>query len=432
MAEVSVAAKTESSASSAVPKKKRSGLATQIFIALFLGGLFGYFFPSQGVALKPLGDAFLRMIKMLIVPLIFATLITGIAGTGSFKKMGRLGLKAMIWFWSATTVAMIYGLAIANFLRPGAGVAVMHVEAHEAVAAGGKALSLVDLLLRMIPTNVFEAATTANLLQIVFFSCFFGIAVAAMGERSKILVDFFGAVQHAMFFVTRYVIKLTPFGVFGFASYTVGRYGLKLVLPLAKLIGCLYLGLFVFVVTVLFIACLFIKVNFFQVVRLIKEPLAIAFTTASSEAALPLTIEQLDKFGVPKHITGFVLPTGYAFNLDGGSLYHIMAVMFIAQVYGIHLTIAQQFMIFITLAVAQKGTAGVAGAAMIILSALLPTFGLPMEGLFMIMGVDRIMDMGRSAVNLCGNVIATLVVARWEGELPDATIQAAYAMDFEV
>jgi proton glutamate symport protein len=182
----------------------------------------------------------------------------------------------------------------------------------------------------------------------------------------------------------------------------------------------------------LFIACLFIKVNFFQVVRLIKEPLAIVFTTASSEAALPLTIEQLDKFGVPKHITGFVLPTGYAFNLDGGSLYHIMAVMFIAQVYGIHLTIAQQFMIFITLAVAQKGTAGVAGAAMIILSALLPTFGLPMEGLFMIMGVDRIMDMGRSAVNLCGNVIATLVVARWEGELPDATIQAAYAMDFEV
>lgn len=430
MSEVLTAAPAPAAAKAASPKRTL-GLAAQIFIALFLGGLFGYFFPKYGVAVKPLGDGFLRMIKMLIVPLIFSTLITGIAGTGNFKKMGRLGLKAMIWFWSATTVAMIYGMVIANTLRPGAGVPIMHMAAHEAVTAGGKSFSFVDLLLRMIPTNVFEAATTANLLQIVFFSCFFGIAIAAMGEKNKIIIDFFGAIQHAMFFMTRYVIRLTPFGVFGFAAFTVGMYGFTLILPLAKLIGCLYLGLFLFVVSVLFVACLIIKVDFFQVVRLIKQPLAIAFTTASSEAALPLTMERLDQFGVPKHITGFVIPTGYAFNLDGGSLYHIMAVLFIAQVYSIHLTIGQQIMIFLTLAVAQKGTAGVAGAAMIILSALLPTFGLPMEGLFMIMGVDRIMDMGRSAVNLCGNVIATLVVARWEGELPDSTIKAAYALQYD-
>jgi proton glutamate symport protein len=414
----------------ASPKKFRFPLATQIFVALFLGGLFGYFFPRQGAALKPVGDIFLRMIKMLIVPLIFSTLIVGIAGAGSFKKMGILGAKAMAWFWGATTIAMAYGLVIANVLRPGAGVPIMHAQPHEAIAAT-KAITVVDLLTRMVPTNPFEAATSGNLLQIVFFSCFFGIAVAAMGSKGKIIVDFFDATKDAMFYVTRYVIKLTPYGVFAFAAFTVGTYGTKLLLPLAKLIGCLYLGLFLFVVTVLCIACVLIKINFFQFLRIFREALVITFTTASSEAAMPLTLERLEKFGVPKHIAGFVLPTGYAFNMDGGSLYHIMAVMFIAQVYGIHLSLAQQVVIFVTMAVAQKGAAGVAGVAIIIISAILPTFGLPMEGLFMIMGVDRIMDMGRSAVNLTGNIIATLVVARWENALPDSTIQRAYALDWD-
>jgi len=413
-----------------LPKKSKFPLATQIFVALFLGGVFGYFFPQQGAALKPVGDIFLRMIKMLIVPLIFSTLIVGIAGTGSFKQMGRLGVKAMAWFWGATTVAMIYGLTIANVLRPGAGVPIMHVQAHETIAAS-KSISIIDLLIRMVPTNPFEAAVTANLLQIVFFSCFFGIGVAAMGDKGKIIVGFFDAIKDAMFFVTRYVIKLTPFGVFGFAAFTVGKYGLQLVAPLAKLIGCLYLGLFLFVITVLCVACVIIRVNFFQVIRIFRQALAIAFTTASSEASMPLTMENLEKFGVPKHIVGFVLPTGYAFNMDGGSLYHIMAVMFIAQVYGVHLSLTQQIMMFVTMAVAQKGAAGVAGVAIIIISAMLPTFGLPMEGLFMIMGVDRIMDMGRTVVNLTGNIIATLVVARWENELPDSTIQAAYALEWD-
>ena len=413
-----------------LPKKSKFPLATQIFVALFLGGLFGYLFPQQGTALKPVGDIFLRMIKMLIVPLIFSTLIVGIAGTGSFKQMGRLGVKAMAWFWGATTIAMIYGLTIANVLRPGAGVPIMHVQAHETITAS-KSISIIDLLIRMVPTNPFEAAVTANLLQIVFFSCFFGIGVAAMGDKGKIIVGFFDAIKDAMFFVTRYVIKLTPFGVFGFASFTVGKYGLGLIAPLAKLIGCLYLGLFLFVVTVLCIACVLIKVNFFQVIRIFRQALAIAFTTASSEASMPLTMENLEKFGVPKHIVGFVLPTGYAFNMDGGSLYHIMAVLFIAQVYGVHLSLTQQIMMFVTMAVAQKGAAGVAGIAIIIISAMLPTFGLPMEGLFMIMGVDRIMDMGRTVVNLTGNIIATLVVARWENELPDSTIQAAYALEWD-
>jgi proton glutamate symport protein len=411
-------------------KKSRFPLATQIFLALVLGGVFGYVFPQQGAALKPVGDIFLRMIKMLIVPLIFATLIVGISGTGSFKQMGRLGLKAMVWFWGATTVAMTYGLFIANVLRPGAGVPIMHAQAHEAIAAG-KPISVVDLFMRMVPANPFEAATTGNLLQIVFFSCFFGVAVAAMGNRGKIIVDFFEAIKEAMFHVTRYVIKLTPLGVFAFASFTVGKFGLSLIMPLAKLIGCLYLGLILFVLTVLCVACVIIQVNFFQLVRIFREALVITFTTASSEAAMPMTMERLEKFGVPKHIVGFVLPTGYAFNMDGGSLYHIMAVLFIAQVYGIHLTIGQQIVMFVTMAVAQKGAAGVAGIAIIIISAILPTFGLPMEGLFMIMGVDRIMDMGRSAVNLVGNIIATLIVARWENELPHSTIQAAYSLDWD-
>jgi proton glutamate symport protein len=412
-------------------RNKKFGLASQILLGLFLGGLCGYLFPSQGVALKPLGDVFLRMIRMLIVPLIFSTLIVGIAGTGSFKKMGRLGIKAMIWFWSATTVAMIYGLIIGNTLRPGAGVPIMHIEVHEAIATASKPFTFTDLLIRMVPVNPFEAAATANLLQIVFFSCFFGVAVAAMGDRGKIIVDFFNAIQQAMFIVTRYVIKLAPFGVFGFAAFMVGKFGFALVIPLAKLIGCLYLGLFLFVISVLCVACLIIKVNFFQLLRVIKQPLVVGFTTSSSEAALPLTMETLERFGVPKHIVGFVLPTGYAFNLDASSFYHILVVLFIAQVYGIHLGLGQQLVIFLTMALAQKGTAGVPSAAMIVLSALLPTFGLPIEGLIMIMGVDRIMDMGRTVVNLTGNIIATLIVARWEHELPDATIRAGFALKWD-
>ncbi|MGA2991451.1 MAG: cation:dicarboxylase symporter family transporter [Candidatus Korobacteraceae bacterium] len=430
MSHVTSAPETSTSQQVLPKKRSRFPLASQVFLALILGGIFGYFFPQQGAALKPVGDVFLRMIKMLIVPLVFATLIVGIAGTGSFKQVGRLGLKAMAWFWGATTVAMAYGLFIANVLRPGAGVPIMHTQAHEAIATG-KPITVVDLLMRTVPANPFEAATTANLLQIVFFSCFFGVAVAAMGDRGKIIVDFFEAIKGAMFHVTRYVIKLTPYGVFAFASFTVGKFGLALIMPLAKLIGCLYLGLILFVISVLCVACAIIRVNFFFLLRIFREALVITFTTASSEAAMPMTMERLEKFGVPKHIVGFVLPTGYSFNMDGGSLYHIMAVMFIAQVYGIHLTIGQQIVMFLTMAVAQKGAAGVAGIAIVIISAVLPTFGLPMEGLFMILGVDRIMDMGRSAVNLIGNIIATLIVARWENELPHSTVQAAYELEWD-
>jgi len=411
--------------------KKKVSLAKRIFVALILGILFGHFYPAYGVALKPLGDVFLRMIKMLIVPLIFATLVTGVAGAGDFKKMGRLGLKTMIWFQLATTVAMIYGLIVSNVIQPGAGVAIINVDPQAAAAAAKKSFSIIDVLVNVVPSNIVEAAATANLLQIVFFSCFFGVAVAAMKERGQIILRGAEAVQEAMFHVTNYVMKLTPIGVFGFAAFTVGRYGLKLVIPLAKLIGSLYLGLFLFILTVLVVACVLIKVNFFQLMRVIKEPLAIAFSTASSEAALPMTIEKLEKFGVPKHIIGFVLPTGYAFNLDGSVLYHIMAVVFIAQMYGIPMDLSAQILVILTLAVAQKGTAGVPGAAMIVLAAIIPMFNLPIEGLFMIIGVDRIMDMGRTAVNLAGNVIATLVVARWENELPDELIQAAYAKNYD-
>jgi len=320
---------------------------------------------------------------------------------------------------------------VSNVIQPGAGVAIINVDPQAAAAAAKKSFSIIDVLVNVVPSNIVEAAATANLLQIVFFSCFFGVAVAAMKERGQIILRGAEAVQEAMFHVTNYVMKLTPIGVFGFAAFTVGRYGLKLVIPLAKLIGSLYLGLFLFILTVLVVACVLIKVNFFQLMRVIKEPLAIAFSTASSEAALPMTIEKLEKFGVPKHIIGFVLPTGYAFNLDGSVLYHIMAVVFIAQMYGIPMDLSAQILVILTLAVAQKGTAGVPGAAMIVLAAIIPMFNLPIEGLFMIIGVDRIMDMGRTAVNLAGNVIATLVVARWENELPDELIQAAYAKNYD-
>ncbi|MDR3563013.1 MAG: cation:dicarboxylase symporter family transporter [Negativicutes bacterium] len=418
-------------ASTEIPKK-RKGTPPFLVVASLVGGIaFGYFFPATAVSLQPIGDAFIKMIKMIIVPLIFSMLVMGIAGTGDFKKMSRMGGKALLWFTFASTLALIVGLILANVLQPGSGVTLMQVAPPEGVASTAKFRSTTELLLSVIPSNIFEALSTANLLQVVFFSCFFGVATAALKERGKPIVDFMTAVAEAMFYVTHYVMKFTPVGVFAFMGWTIGKYGLSLVVPLAKLIGTLYLGLIVFIFVVLGGACWVIKINFFQILRVIKGPLFIAFPTCSSEAALPLLMEQLLKFGVPKHIVSFVLPTGYSFNLDGAAIYKCMALVFIAQMYHIPLDISTQVMMLITMMIIQKGSAGVPGMAFIGLSAGVVAFNLPMDGLFMIMGVDRIMEMGRTSTNLIGNTIATLVVARWEGELSNETIQGGYAKNYD-
>jgi proton glutamate symport protein len=402
-----------------------------ILAALVAGIVFGYLFPAAADTLKPFGDAFVKMIKMIIVPLVLATLTTGIAGAGDFKKMGKLGGKTLLWFTFASTIALILGLVLANVIKPGSGVELMKVAPP---SGAGKTLTLMsntDLLLSVIPSNIFEALATANMLQIVFFSCFFGVAVASLGSRGKPIIDFMTALMETMFAVTNYVMKLTPIAVFALVGWTVGKYGLDLIIPLGKLIATLYLGLVIFIVLVLWSACLVMKVSFFQVLRAMKQPLILAFTTCSSEAALPLMLENLQKFGVPKHIVSFVLPTGYSFNLDGSILYKCMALIFIAQMYNIPLDFSTQVMMLVTMAIVQKGSAGVPGAAFMGLSFGVVAFHLPMEGLFMIMGIDRLLDMGRTSTNVIGNAVASILVARWEGELPPEAVQAGYTKNYD-
>jgi len=412
-------------------KGKGMGISTQIFIALILGIVFGYVFPNYGVALKPVGDMFIRMIKMIVVPLVFSSLIMGIAGTGDFKKLGRLGAKSIIWFEIATTLALFVGLAVVNILQPGVGVNVVATDASAVTTSAKKSVDMMQMIVNIVPTNVVDAASRGDMLQIILFSTFFGVAAAAMGPVGKPVVDLSKSVAEIMFKVTWYVMKLAPIGVFALIAFTVGKFGLGMLIPLAKLIGSLYFALILFITLLLTGASIVFRVNFFHLFRAIKEPVMIAFSTAASEAALPIAMEKLEKFGVPKHIVTFVLPTGYTFNLDGSTLYSALAVVFIAQVYGIPFDLSQQLIMVLTLMLSTKGIAAVPGASLIVIAGTAAAFGLPVEGIAIILGVDRILDMARTACNVVGNCVAAVVVARWENELPDSVLQQAYSQNYE-
>lgn len=412
-------------------QKKGIGLATQIFIGLVLGIVFGYIFPEYGKQLKPLGDAFIRMIKMIVVPLIFSSLVMGIAGTGDFKKLGRLGGKAIIWFEFATTLALIVGLTVVNILKPGVGVAITGGSTDAIAEAAKKSINHIDMVLNLIPTNIVDAMARQDMLQIIVFSCFFAVAAAAIGDKGRPVIDFAQSVANVMFKFTHYVMKLAPIGIFGSISYTVGTYGLKMLLPLGQLIFSLYLALIIFIGIVIILASLIVKVNFFHLLRAIKEPLILAFSTAASEAALPIAMEKLEKFGVPKHIVTFVLPLGYTFNLDGSTLYSALAVVFISQVYDMPFPIETQVLMLITLMLSTKGIAAVPGASLIVIAGTAAAFGLPVEGIAIILGVDRILDMARTVCNVTGNCIAAVVVARWEHDLPDDVLEIAYKQSYK-
>lgn len=411
--------------------KKGMGLTTQIFLGLILGVIFGYVFPKYAVELKPIGDMFIRMIKMIVVPLVFSSLVMGIAGTGDFKKLGRLGVKSILWFEIATTLALIVGLLVVNVFQPGVGVNVVASDAGAATTAAKKTIDMTQMLVNIVPTNVVDAMARGDMLQIIVFSTFFGVAAAAMGAKGKPAVDICISVAEIMFKFTFYVMKLAPIGVFALIAFTVGKFGLGMLIPLAKLIGSLYFALIFFIALIVAGATLVLRVNFFHLIRALKEPMLIGFSTASSEAALPLAMEKLEKFGVPKHIVTFVLPTGYTFNLDGSTLYSALAVVFIAQVYGVPFDLSQQILMVITLMLSTKGIAAVPGASLIVIAGTAAAFGLPVEGIGIIMGVDRILDMARTVCNLTGNCIAAVVVARWEKELPDEVLQVAYAQSYE-
>ena len=401
------------------------GVTTQIFIGLAVGVLVGYVWPSVGKEIKPLADAFLKMIKMIIAPLLFSTLVVGIAGTGDMKAMGRIGLKAIIYFEVATTIALFWGLGLVNWFQPGAGVS-LTVAANTADLAvlATKQQGPWDIFLHLFPASVIDAMAKNDILQLVVFSTFFGIAVAAIGEKGKPVIDVLESTAQAMFKFTGYVMKFAPVGVMAAIGYTVGDKGLGILYTLGKLVLLMYGGLFVFVLVVLGGVSMIVRVPFLKLLRAIREPFVLAFTTASAEAALPKALEIMERFGVPKNIVGFVLPTGYSFNLDGTTLYLSLASVFVAQIAGIPLTFGQQMFMMLTLMLTSKGVAGVPRAALVVLTATLTQFGLPLEGAAILLGIDQIMDMGRTGVNVIGNCISTVVVARWEGVFDDEKMRA--------
>ena len=398
---------------------KQSKLTLAILIALVLGIFAGWAFPAFAIKTHVLAEIFLRMVKMIIAPLLFATLVVGIAGHGDVKSLGRLGVKTVVYFEIVTTFALIIGLGFANLFKPGEGmidIASRHIAMGEVANIAGSVQhnSFAEMLLGLFPTSIVQAMAEGNLLQIVVFSIFFALAICAVGKKAQPVLDILNSVSKIMFKFTEYVMLFAPIGIFGAIAYTVGTNGIDILYNYGKIIMSLYAALAVFVLIVLFIACKLVHISFSGLIKAIQEPALLTFTTASSEAALPKAMSIMEKFGVPKSIVGFVMPTGYTFNLDGSTLYLAMAVLFSTQLVGIHLTIEQQLVIMFALMLTSKGVAGVPRASLIVLAGTLTSFNYPILGVAILLGIDQILDMGRTAVNLIGNCVATVVIARWE------------------
>ncbi len=449
-------------------------LTSKIFIGLFLGILIGWMFPNWGLAARPLSNLFLNLIKSIIAPLIFATLVVGISGTGDIKQVGRIGAKAFVYFEVVTTLALFIGLFAVNIAQPGKGLSLSNIQksenkselseralglSKEAVEATKKAETLIidgnasevaqqsslaviriieasqvlakgltaaeppskaqsfgDIIAHLSPTSIIKAMAEGDVLQIVVFSVLFALAVTSIGkEKSAPVVKWCESLADIMFRFTEFVMKFAPIGVGAAMAYAVGHSGLEVLKNLAMLVGTLYVALLVFCLTVLLPVALLFKVPLRDFINAVKMPAIIAFATTSSESALPKAMENLVKLGCPQRIVGFVLPTGYSFNLDGTTLYLAVASIFVAQAAGIELSWSQQIIMMLTLMLTSKGVAGVPRASLVILLGTLASFHLPVEGVILILGVDELMDMARTAVNVVGNCLATVVIAKWEG-----------------
>ena len=401
---------------------KHSKLTALIFVALLLGILTGHFAPDFAIKMKPLAIIFLRMVKMIIAPLLFATLVIGIAGHGDAKRLGKIGLKTIIYFEIVTTLALIIGLTTANIFKPGIGfvtkntINAIHMQEAGLMAAGQAHTSVGEMVTSIFPTSIIDAMAQGNLLQIVVFSIFFALAIVAVGKKAEPVVTILNSVSGIMFKFTEYVMYFAPLGIFGAIASTVGANGLSVLKSYFKVIGALYAALAIFVILVLIIACKIVRISFRNLIKALQEPALLAFTTASSEAAFPKAMDIMERFGVPKNIVGFVMPTGYTFNLDGSTLYLAMAVIFSSQIVGINLDLNQQIVIMLALMLTSKGIAGVPRVSLIVLAGTLASFNIPILGVAILLGIDQILDMGRTTVNLIGNCVATVVIARWEKE----------------
>jgi proton glutamate symport protein len=433
-------------------------LTTKIFIGLILGILLGWLQPEWGIAVRPLSLLFLNLIKSIIAPLIFATLVIGIAGTGDIRQVGRIGVKSLVYFEIVTTFALFIGLAAVNLTQPGVGVSLAGVhreddkatlaeraktlaaEASAASARGDTATAAAksaaaadavskgltapdppakpqkfgEIIAHLSPASIIKAMAEGDVLQIVIFSVLFALAVTSIGERARPIIHWCESLADIMFRFTEFVMKFAPIGVGAAMANTIGHSGLKVLRNLGMLVGTLYGSLIVFLVFVLLPVALIARVPLRDFFNAVKEPATIAFATTSSESALPKAMENMERLGVPRRIVGFVLPTGYSFNLDGTTLYLSLASIFVAQAAGIHLTWPQQIVMLLTLMLTSKGVAGVPRASLVILLGTLASFNLPAEGVIVILGVDELMDMARTCVNVIGNCLATVVIARWE------------------
>ena len=405
---------------------KRLSLTAWIFIGMAAGIAIGIAAPGVASGLAPVSNIFLRLIRSIIAPLIFGTLVYGIAGTGSVKTMGRIGLKAIIYFEVLTTIALFLGLGAVNLTRPGVGMVIEQTGTEKTLAENKPTLS--TTLEHTFPASVIDAMAKGDVLQIVVFAFLFGTACAAIGAKARAVVQFCESLSEVMFRYTKYVMYLAPLGVAAAMAYTIGKNGPKALIGLAQLVATLYGALILFVVVVLGLVAVIARVPLLAFIKAVRQPWVIAFSTASSEAALPLALENMEKFGVPKHIVAFVLPTGYSFNLDGSTMYLSLASVFVAQAAGVHMSLGQQLLMMLTLMLTSKGVAAVPRASLVILAGTLVTFGLPVAGVSLLLGADALMDMARTSVNLLGNCMATAVVARWEG----VDLKAAHAEAIEV
>jgi Na+/H+-dicarboxylate symporter len=402
----------------------RRTLTAWIFLAMLLGAEIGHDLPGVAVNLRVLAMIFLRLIKTIIAPLLFATLVVGIAGHSNLRQVGRLGLRSIIYFEIVTTLAILIGLGAINLSKAGVGVQLPSAPATESVPT--TKLSVEDTILHVFPENLAKAVADNAVLQVVVFSLIFAVALAMVGEQKRaVMLGFCESLAETMFKFTNIVMYLAPVGVGAAVAYTVAHTGLAIIVSLLKLVLTLYLALLVFVFGVLVPVALLFKVPLRRFTRAAIEPVTIAFATSSSEAALPRAMEAMESIGVPRQIVAFVIPTGYSFNMDGGSLYLSVATIFVAQVAGIHLGFGQQLMIMLTLMLTSKGIAGVSRGALVVLMATAASLGLPTEPVFLLLGVDQLLDMARTSVNVLGNCLATVVIAKWEGEFDDARVPEA-------
>jgi aerobic C4-dicarboxylate transport protein len=405
-------------------------LYVQVLVGIAIGIALGHYYPDAGASLKPLGDAFIRLVKMIIAPVIFLTVTSGIAGTPDLRKVGRVAGKAMLYFLTFSTLALIVGLLVANTVQPGAGLnidpATLDTKAVQDYAAKAHETSIADFLMNIIPVTFAGAFTSGDILQVLFMAVLFGISLALTGERGRPVVAFLHELTVPIFKLVAILMRAAPIGAFGAMAFTIGKYGIASVINLAMLVATFYLTSLLFIIVILGAVCRYNGFSIFALIRYIKEELLLVLGTSSSEAALPSLMEKMEEAGAKRSVVGLVIPTGYSFNLDGTNIYMTLAALFIAQATNIHLSLSDQLLLLLAAMLSSKGAAGITGAGFVTLAATLSVVpAVPVAGMALILGIDRFMSECRAITNFIGNAVATLVVARWEGELDKARLRAA-------